>query len=110
MRVLKFTQSALERQILESVKIQEERKKHQILNSKAEYSRCTIPRLTTKMGDSEYDEKRKMEKMEEREQEERVRKDISRRKKERCKTRNVEIHEYDDKVTNDKQKRRRIDE
>ena len=40
MRVLKFTQSALERQILESVKIQEERKKHQILNSKAEYSRC----------------------------------------------------------------------
>ena len=42
MRVLKLTQSALKRQILESVKIQEERKKHQILNSKAEYSRCTV--------------------------------------------------------------------
>ena len=46
-KVLKYTQSAMERQILESVKIQEEREKHQILNSKAEYSRCTIPRLTT---------------------------------------------------------------
>ena len=39
MRVLKFTQSAMERQILESVRIQEERKKHLIMNSKAEYSR-----------------------------------------------------------------------
>ena len=71
MRVLKFTQSALEKQILESVKIQEESKKHQILNSKAEYNRNTIPRLTTKMWDSEYDEKRKLEKIEEREQGER---------------------------------------
>ena len=63
-RVVKFTQSALERQILESVKIQEERKKHLIMNSKAEYSRCTIPRLTTKMGDKEYDENRQKEKRE----------------------------------------------
>ena len=92
-RVLKFTQSALERQILESVKIQEERKKHLIMNSKAEYSRGTIPRLTTKMGDNEYDESRKKKKREEKEQEERVGRDIARRRKERCKTRNREIHE-----------------
>ena len=91
--MLNFTQSAIERQILESVKIQEERKKHLIMNSKAEYSRCTIPRLTTEMGDIEYDESRKKKKREEKEQEERVRRDIARRRKERCKTRNREIHD-----------------
>ena len=64
-RVLKFTQSGLERQILKSVKIQEEKKKRLIINSKAEYSRCTIQRLTTKMGDTEYDESKKKEKREE---------------------------------------------
>ena len=80
--------------MLESVKIQEERKKHLIINSKTEYSRCTIPRLTTKMGDTEYDESRKKEKKEEKEQEKRVRRDIARRRKERCKTRNREIHEH----------------
>ena len=31
------------------------------MNSKAEYSRCTIPRLTAKMGEKEYDEKREEE-------------------------------------------------
>ena len=46
MKVIKFTRSALERQVLERVKIQEERAKNIILNSKSEYSRCTIPRLT----------------------------------------------------------------
>ena len=61
MRVIKFTRSAMERQILESVKIQEEKDKHIILNSKAEYSRCTIPRLTAKMGEKEHDEKRDKE-------------------------------------------------
>ena len=69
----------------------------------------TIPRLTTKIGDNEYDEKRKLEKIEEKEQEEKVRKEIARRRKERCKLRNKEIHDDDDKIENTKNKRRRID-
>ena len=35
-KVIKFTYSALERQVLESVRIQEERKSHYQMNSKAE--------------------------------------------------------------------------
>ena len=64
MRVISYTRSALERQVLESVKIQEERRKNIIMNSKSEYSRCTIPRLTSKMGDKEDDKKRDEEKKE----------------------------------------------
>ena len=52
----------MERQVLESVKIQEEKQMHFILYSKAEYSRCTLPRLTAKMGDADYDKNRDAEK------------------------------------------------
>ena len=72
MRVVSFTRSAMERQVLESVKIQEERSKSNIMNSKSEYSRCTIPRLTAKMGDKDYDKKRDKEKEEEKIMEEEV--------------------------------------
>ena len=40
------------------------------MNSKSEYCRCTLPRLTAKMGDKKIDEKREVEKREEKEQEE----------------------------------------
>ena len=56
MKVKKFCSTSFERQILESVTIQQERNNHQLMNSKAEYNRCSLPRLTTKMGEQEYEE------------------------------------------------------
>ena len=38
MRVVQYTRTVLERQVLESVLIQQEGKKHNIMNSKSEYS------------------------------------------------------------------------
>ena len=110
MKVLKYTNSAMERQILESVKIQEEKVKHYILNSKAEYSRCTLPRLTARMGEEEFDKKRHEEKKKERDEEEVVRKEVARRKKERCKNRGKEIHQQEEIEEEKKQKRRKINE
>ena len=110
MRVVRFTRSALERQVFESVMIQEERRESHIMNSKSEYSRCTLPRLTAKMGEEEYDKKRNEEKREEKKQEETVRKEIARIRKERCKKRSAEIHEYRDEKDNTRNKKRRIDE
>ena len=52
MKVLKFAKTAFERQIYESVQIQESRD-HVLLNSKSEYNRCSIPRITIKMGEKE---------------------------------------------------------
>ena len=100
MKVVSYTRTALERQVLESVKIQEEREKNLILNSRSEYSRSTIPRLTAKMGEEEYDKKRKDEKKHDQEMEEQLRREISRRRKERCKRRNQEIHEHQDNREN----------
>ena len=54
MKVLAFPRTSFNRQILESVKIQELRKVSHLLNSKSEYNRCAVPRLTTKIGDSHY--------------------------------------------------------
>ena len=47
-----FPKTAFERQIYESVLIQESRN-HNLLNSKSEFNRCAIPRSTMKMGDRE---------------------------------------------------------
>ena len=56
MKIVKYCQTSFERQILESVLIQSERKHHNILNSRSEYNRCSLPRLTTKMGEDSYKE------------------------------------------------------
>jgi hypothetical protein len=53
LKVLKYTKSSFERQILESVVIQQERH-HNLLNSKAEYNRSAVPRLTSKMGENQF--------------------------------------------------------
>ena len=45
MRLVQYTRTALDRQVLESVLIQEEGKRHIIMNS-----RCSIPRLTRSAG------------------------------------------------------------
>ena len=58
MKVLKFHKSPFERQIHESVLIQAS-KTHHLLNSKMEYNRCQIPRLTIKMGEKEIVERKK---------------------------------------------------
>ena len=53
MIVLQFTKISFERQILESVILQQNRH-HNILNSRMEYNRCSIPRLSKRLGDREY--------------------------------------------------------
>ena len=76
-KILKYTRTAFERQILESVIIQEVHKKSNILNSKSEYNRCALPRLTSKLGEQAYGEeekKRREEKMKEEDIEDRIRK------------------------------------
>ena len=56
MKILKNARSAFERQISESVFIQHNKKSHFILNSKSEYNRCALPRLTAKIGNFTIDE------------------------------------------------------
>ena len=53
MKVIRFTRSAFERQVGEAVLIQQERARHQIMNSRAEFSNCSLPRLQTRMGESD---------------------------------------------------------
>ena len=53
LKVLNYCKSSFERQIMESVTIQKERH-HNLLNSKAEYNRSAVPRLTTKIGEKQY--------------------------------------------------------
>jgi hypothetical protein len=54
MKILRNTRTAFQRQILESVIIQRERK-HHLINNKAEYNRCALPRLTPKLGEKELE-------------------------------------------------------
>ena len=51
--VIRQTRTSWERQMLESVTIQQSTQ-HNILNSKSEYNRCSLPRLSTRLGDKEY--------------------------------------------------------
>ena len=86
MKVIKYTQTSFERQIRESVIIQSERTKHNILNSRSEYNRCSLPRLCTQIGDEAYEQYGKeidKEKLEE----ERIENKIRNLRKERNKAR-----------------------
>ena len=74
MKIRATAKSAFERQVTESVLIQQEAKDHIILNSKSEYNRCALPRLTTKLGEYEFEEKKKEEQEEKRKDEELERK------------------------------------
>merc|ERR1712130_120332 len=49
-RIVKQSITAFNRQINESVEIQNNNQ-HYILNSKSEYNRCALPRLTAKVGE-----------------------------------------------------------
>ena len=92
MRVRKMMRTAFERQIGESVEIQRERNHHHLMNSRSEYNRCSIPRLTAKLGDQDCDRERLEEMREEREEMENVMKEIARRRKEKCKERSDQLH------------------
>ena len=73
-----------------------------------EYSRCTIPRLSTKMGNADYDKKVEKENKEDKEMEDLVKYEIKKRKKEKCKKRGEEIREGEQ--TDTIAKKRKIDE
>ena len=64
-KALKFHRTSLERQIYESLMIQKNRGHHHLLNSKAEFTRCSIPRLCMEMREKEYSAKGKENKLEE---------------------------------------------
>jgi hypothetical protein len=49
-KITKTAKTSFERQIFESVEIQENRH-HHLLNSRSEYNRCAVPRLMCKLGD-----------------------------------------------------------
>ena len=52
-KIIKAAKSSFERQIYESVEIQENRH-HHLLNSRSEFNRCAVPRLMCKLGDKAY--------------------------------------------------------
>ena len=89
MKINTTARSAFERQVTESVIIQQESKSHNILNSKSEYNRCALPRLTTKLGDKEF-EMWKKETQEEKKKEEELERKIRSLRKERNKERKTE--------------------
>ena len=70
MSVVKYMTTSFMRQIQEGVMRSQERVKHDILNSRTEYNRCALPRLTTRLGEKE------MERWEEDMQEEKRKEDI----------------------------------
>ena len=84
-KVLRYTRSSFERQILESVLIQSKRS-HHIMNNRAEFNRCAIPRLVTKLGERELKQWREEDK-EMQNKEERVEEQIRMMKKERNRNR-----------------------
>ena len=68
-RIVDKPRTAFNRQISESVTIQHEKKKNVILNSKSEYNRCALPRLTANLGEipmEKLEKKKREEKEEER--------------------------------------------
>ena len=101
-RVVRYTRRAFERQIIESVLIQEERS-HFILNSKSEYNRCSLPRLTANLGNREW-KKRRKEEEEEKEREAALERVITTMRKERNYRRKGETNKQDEPAD----KRRRI--
>ena len=88
MFVIKFLRSAFERQIEEAVKIEKISKEGEILNSKSEYNNCNIPRLVTRVGNTEkeikeYEKELRIEK----EKDEKLEKEIRTMRKERNRAR-----------------------
>ena len=77
MKILKTHTSAFERQVYEGIRIQEERRKHHLLNSKSEFNRCALPRLEVRLGEKEKTKLEK-ERIEEERRESELEKEIRR--------------------------------
>ena len=75
MKIVRTHRSAFERQIFEGIRIQSERKIHDILNSKTEYNRCALPRIEINVGNGKNRDKKK-ERIEEERKEAEVEKKI----------------------------------
>ena len=103
-KVIRYTRNAFERQVIESVIIQEERG-HHILNSKSEYNRCSLPRLTAKLGERDW-KKRDKEGEEEKEKEKQLEKRIIEMRKKRNNPRRDDPSQKDQPS----QKRRKLGE
>ena len=86
MKVVKYCKTSFDRQIQESVLIQKERQEHHLLNSRTEYNRCSLPRISTQVGDIEFKEYSK-ELEQEKLEEVRIDKKIRELRKERNKAR-----------------------
>ena len=86
MRIVGHARTSFERQIREAVLIQQEKSKHEILNSKSEYNRSALPRITAQIGEQETRETEKLirqEKAQEEETESKIRTLRKQRNKER---------------------------
>ena len=79
-KVLKSFKDPMSRQIYEGVQIR--RATGEVLNSKMEYNRCAIPRLTAKLGRAEASRQEHEEQQQEKELEAKVQDEIRRRRKE----------------------------
>ena len=86
MRILKSTRSAFNRQITESVMIQQKRRGNTIMNAKAEYNRCALPRLAAKLGEKDMEKWREEDRREAAE-EATIEEKIRMRKKEKARKR-----------------------
>ena len=82
MKIVRTCMSSFERQIYESVLIQREREEHHILNSRTEYNRCSLPRITTQVGEQEV-EKYNQTLLQEKQEEEKLEKMIINLRKQR---------------------------
>ena len=102
---LKYKRSAFERQIVEAVTIERESKTSEIVNSKAEWNQCSLPRLVTRIGNKE-EEIREFEKemMEEKKREDQIEAKIRNLRKTRNKARLIT------EKNNQPNKRQKIDE
>ena len=98
-RTIVYCRTSFLRQITEACKIQEVRRRHVLLNSRAEYNRSAVPRLITKLGETEY-EKFGKEKMMEKRQDEVVEEKIRKLRK----ANNVERRPQDHNVENKRRK------
>ena len=112
MRIIRNHRSAFERQIFESIRIQNERRNHNILNSRTEYNRCALPRLEVRVGERKTKQRDKEKEIEE-EKEAEIEKKIVKRKKnhiEKGQLRVEDKEKHEDKDDERKDQRESSDE
>ena len=108
MRVLQFHKSSLERQIDEAVKIQLNRQ-YNILNSKSEYNRSSIPRLGVKMEHKVFKSRQDYDDDEQKNQEEKMTEEKIRQMRKQLGKRN-QRRKYDDESSAPKRRNTGVEE